>query len=208
MTTTLPPATAADAETARERLAEEYGQNEHDHDRNPTDDGFVAWLAGQVEALRAELAHRDEPPAPLSTEPGRADYIAGLRALATTLEHHPDLELPYDGRSSSINVMVHGDQRERVAAWARVLPGAKNKRASTNGAYFYLEGRMAGLQIAVIADRGEVCERVVVGTREVTEEVPDPEAVAALPKRTQTRVEEVVEWRCHPVLDDRPSQVG
>ncbi len=55
-------------------------------------------------------------------------------------------------------------------------------------------------------DRAKVCERVVTGTREVTEEVPDPDA----PKVTVTRVVEDVEWRCSSILaagegDDTPA---
>jgi hypothetical protein len=40
----------------------------------------------------------------------------------------------------------------------------------------------------------------VVGTREVTEEVPDPEALAAVPKVTVTRTVEDVRWECRPLL--------
>jgi hypothetical protein len=53
----------------------------------------------------------------------------------------------------------------------------------------------------VLCDRNEVCEKVVTGTREVTKEVPDPEALAAVPKVTVTETVEDVEWRCHPILD-------
>lgn len=132
----------------------------------------------------------------------RAEYIAGLRALAELLEQHPDLVLPYDGNGNSINVIPYGpdEQRQQLAAWARVMPGAKSKTASHDGKAFYLNGQIRGLKVTVICDRGEVCERVVLGTREVTEDVPDPEAVAALPITTVTRVEEIVEWRCTPVL--------
>jgi hypothetical protein len=42
----------------------------------------------------------------------------------------------------------------------------------------------------------------VTGTREVTEQVPDPEALAAVPTTTVTRTEDVTEWVCRPLLAD------
>lgn len=132
----------------------------------------------------------------------RAEYIAGLRALADLLERNPDLELPHTGMGGSLCVVLHETQREQLAAWARAMPGAKTKSASRDGSAFYLDGQVGRVKMTIIADRGEVCERIVIGTREVTEETPDPEAVDALPKTTVTRVEEVVEWRCHSILDE------
>lgn len=56
------------------------------------------------------------------------------------------------------------------------------------------------VNIWVYANREEVCERVVIGTREVTEEVPDPEALKAVPKVAVTKTVEDVEWQCHSLL--------
>lgn len=141
----------------------------------------------QAEALRARLA-----------SDLRAEYIAGLRALADALEAHPELELPYNGRDaggSCINVIPEfGRQREQLAAWARVLPGHKDKTPRDD--YFDLTGAFHGLHIKVICKRDEVCERIVLGTREVTEKKPDPALLAEIPLVTVTHTEEIVEWRC------------
>jgi hypothetical protein len=139
------------------------------------------------------------------TATARAEYIAGLRELADALEAHPELQLPYNGRpgGSAINVIPVDHEREQLAAWARVLPGQKDKKP--RGEYFDLVGAFRGLHIKVICTRDEVCERVVVGEREVTEEVPDPEALAAVPRITVTRTEEEVEWVCGPLLAEATS---
>jgi hypothetical protein len=50
-----------------------------------------------------------------------------------------------------------------------------------------------------------VCERVVTGTRLETKEVPDPEALKAVPLVTVTETVEDVEWRCMPLLADLTS---
>jgi hypothetical protein len=128
----------------------------------------------------------------------RAEYIKGLRALADALEQHPELRLPYDGRSTGISVFPHGDQRAELADWARVLPGRKEK--TPRNTYFDLHGSFHGLKITVVCQRDEVCERHVVGTREVEVEEPDPAAVAALPKVKRTEILEDVEWICGSIL--------
>jgi hypothetical protein len=132
-----------------------------------------------------------------TTDTERAAYITGLRALADLLETHDDLLLPYTGgRYAAMNVIpARDDQRAQVAAWARALPGKVGK-APRGDSYFDLTGTIGGIAICVIADRDEVCERVVTGTREVEQE----EVVTPATTRTVTATEEVVEWRCAPIL--------
>lgn len=131
----------------------------------------------------------------------RAEYIAGLRVLADLLDANPDLRIPYDGQAQApLMVMPHGDERAALAQWARALPGRKEKQ--TRDGYFDLIGSLRGLYIKVICHRDEVCEKVVTGTREVTEEVADPELLAAVPKVTVTKTVEDVSWVCRPILGD------
>jgi hypothetical protein len=129
----------------------------------------------------------------------RTDYIEGLRQLADLLDANPDVPLPYTGAGTFAPlqwVEVDDDARAVFAKVASIIPGTKTKR--TDEYNFALAGQLAGLHVAVLAPRYAVCARVVIGTREVTEEVPDPEA----PKVTVTRTEEIVEWKCAPLLAD------
>jgi hypothetical protein len=66
--------------------------------------------------------------------------------------------------------------------------------------HFSMVAKFGPVAIRLHTERATVCERVVVETREITEEVPDPEALAAVPTVTVTRTEEVVEWQCKPLL--------
>ncbi len=50
----------------------------------------------------------------------------------------------------------------------------------------------------VVANREEVCERVVVGARQVTETIPDPSVT--VPTVEITKTVEDVEWRCTSIL--------
>lgn len=129
----------------------------------------------------------------------RAGYITGLRALADALEQQPELPLPYDGTLSELSVFTQ--TKAEAAAYARLLPGKVDKAVTDDRNYgFQLLGALHGLRVRVYAPREQVCERVVLGTETVTREVPDPEALAAVPTTTVTETVEKVEWRCTPLL--------
>lgn len=132
----------------------------------------------------------------------RTAYIAGLRRIADALEADPDLRLPYDGAVSEFPVFTY--TREQLVAWARVLDGKRDKEVTEDKGFgFELHGSVAGFRVLVYAPRDQVCMRRVVGTREVTEEVPDPDALAAVPTVTVTKTVEDVEWDCGPILASR-----
>jgi len=135
----------------------------------------------------------------------RAAYTAGLRQLADALDAHPGLPLPTGGSVAPLTIhFLHGDDpRAAMAAAARVLPVTWAKDAwegASGGAYFELAGALAGLAIRLSAYRDAVCTRIVTGTREVTETVADPAALAAVPRVEVTRTEDIVEWECSSLL--------
>jgi len=142
----------------------------------------------------------------------RAGYIAGLRLLADLLDANPDLILPRHGQENmpltwsfmSFARYVDTDPREAMAATEKLIPARPWRKAyrdeDTPYAMFELSGALAGLHVRLRAYRDAVCTRVVTGTREVTEEVPDPEALARVPVTKVTRIVEDVEWSCHPIL--------
>lgn len=128
----------------------------------------------------------------------RTAFTTGLRALADALDADPELPLPFEGSLNQLSVFT--DTVEELAAWRRLL-GTVDKTVRDSGAYgFQITGALHGLGLRVFADRQQVCTRVVTGTREVTETVPDPEVLATVPTVEVTRVEEIVEWDCHPLL--------
>lgn len=132
----------------------------------------------------------------------RVEYIAGLRLLATILEDHPDLPLPYHGRGTELLWIANfwEDHKAIAREFARAIPGEVTKNVRDDA--FDLIGNVRGLRVQLIVDRDQVCERVVVGTETVT--VPARPAIEAEPEHTEER--EVVEWRCAPLLDDASAQ--
>lgn len=107
--------------------------------------------------------------------------------------------------------LVYTRSAEVIAEFARAAAKAGrkvNKRVDGDGEgdgqFFAITVEFGWLQLYVYATRSEVCERVVTGTREVVEEIPDPEALATVPTTQVTRTEEIVEWRCGPLLGGGP----
>lgn len=136
----------------------------------------------------------------MTTTDQRNAYIAGLRRLADALDTDPDLPLPYHG--ADVHAMVFCQTKEQLVAWSRILTGKAEKHVDNDSdAYgFRLKGQVIGVKVDVLVNRAEVCERIVTGTREVTREVPDPDALAAVPTMTVTETVEDIEWVCSPLL--------
>lgn len=129
-----------------------------------------------------------------------AQQAAGLRALADAVEANPDLA-SYFRYALSFSTHVFDDAAATFAAFARAAKAAGAKVTKDyHGKFAHVRADWGAVSVDFQTDREEVCERVVVDTREIVEEVPDPEQVAKLPKVKQTRVEEIAEWKCRPLL--------
>jgi hypothetical protein len=143
----------------------------------------------------------------------RAAYIKGLRTLASALEDHPEIPLPYEGTGTRLtfnDFLTGDDPRAAMAETARLLPCTWSKQFwgsedEPSNSYFSLVGEIAGLKVELISFRNAVCERVVTGTREVTEKVKDPAALAEVPEVEVTRTVEDYVWDCGTLLGPRPA---
>lgn len=133
----------------------------------------------------------------MTTDTDRAGYTAGLRALADLLDAHPEVPLPYHGTAARMAIYQLSAGREAFAATVRALPG--HKRKEVEGDTYRVAVDLDGLRLEAVAYRETVCERVVTGTREVTRQVPDPDALAAVPTTTVTETVEDVRWDCLPL---------
>lgn len=132
----------------------------------------------------------------------RTAYVEGLRTLADLIERHDELPLPYDVTAQWINVSSSEDDQRRIAqTFARVMPGTIAK--SVRDTAFDLDGQVGAVNVGMILSRDAVCTRVMKEVREVTREVPDPDALAAVPTVTVTETVEDVEWVCQPLMADR-----
>jgi len=144
--------------------------------------------------------------------PSAADSLAnGLRQLAHMVETNPTLVDEYRMQGWFERYLIPVYTRKEVAAYTRAgLSAGARVVKHQNDQYAGVDIHFGPMWLHIYIDRAQVCERIVTGTREVTKEVPDPEALAAVPKVTKTETVEDVEWRCLPLLaelpDDAPSR--
>lgn len=157
---------------------------------------------------------------PIPGSPTPADVAADLRALADLVENDGDgfvaavVAKLFGVTVWPAHVASHEDRDNRVEIMAETIrrfkpiatgPIQKRYRELGDG-YLDVTVPMRALSIKLTDLRAEVCERVVTGVETVTEEVPDPDYIAAAPKVTVTRDIEKVEWKCGPVLAPRASE--
>lgn len=138
----------------------------------------------------------------IADDPDRRAWLDGMLAVLAHLEANPTIPLPYlftsvPGRYDRA-LIVYAQNAQQMATATRGLArgGRVTKRVRDDGERMYVTREFGAIQLAVTVDRSQVCERVVVGTETVTEEVPDPNAPKV--KRPVTR--EIVEWKCEPIL--------
>jgi hypothetical protein len=112
---------------------------------------------------------------------GQQDYVNGFRAAADFFELHPELI-----KGSNYSILVPLNSKEELQAAARVMGGFKKK---FDDYYVNLTKKFSKtLSMEAYIPRNQVCERVVVGQKEVP-------AQAAIPAR-EAHMEDIVEWRC------------
>lgn len=118
----------------------------------------------------------------------RTQVVDELRGLADDLEANPDAPLPYP-LSDETSMLVFAYTPEEFRAAVK-LAGSGEKRVQDDGRMIF-EGRRGPLRFKVVL-MSRVCERVQVGTKTETRQVPVGE-----PEYDEV-VEEVpvYEWRC------------
>ena len=130
------------------------------------------------------------------------DTVTGLRALADFFEQYPDLAEHINGQPDLLGYV--GFVEDPVAVMAAFARAGKALGVPVEKDYDDNFGKVrlhfGPVALQAYAERGQVCERVVVSTETVVEEVPDPEALAKVPTVQVAREVEQVEWRCHPLL--------
>lgn len=148
-----------------------------------------------AQALEAEVTA-----APAVQQTLAQQQAAGLRALADMIEANPQLHETLRYALGMVNAF--SDDPAVLAEFMRAgrRHGATTEKQVHGDKFFTAVLAWGPLELHVNAHREEVCERVVTGTREVVEEVPDPAALAAVPTITVTRVVEEERWECRPLL--------
>jgi hypothetical protein len=127
---------------------------------------------------------------------------AGLRALAAMIEQNPEISRMAQYYLTTLNVFSSRTPEDH-ATLARVglRYGATVTKDVSADLYNLNLSFVDGAVVAsALANREEVCEKVVTGVETVTKTIKDPAAVAALPDVEITEEVEKVSWVCKPLL--------
>ena len=119
----------------------------------------------------------------------RKEYVKGLRDLADWYEAHPEIELPYEPVHDNYAV----NSKEDAASVIRAL-GRCDKEYSGN--LLTISRQFGPIKAKFVFYREAVCRKVVVGTREVPEQVIPAQPEEVIP----AHVEEITKWECEPIL--------
>jgi hypothetical protein len=139
----------------------------------------------------------------------RTAYTQGLRAVADLIDAHPGLPEPYTSfyGSGNIDVQWYLQIQNQDFTWQKAtaakivsdIGGKWNKRDLVEGRLDFEQTLDNGVHLTLTVSRDAVCERVVIGTHEVTiPETPAMPACDATPEHVKT-VEDV-KWVCSPLL--------
>lgn len=129
----------------------------------------------------------------------RLPFPALLREVAALLDQHPEIQTPeVSGVYITPTIKWFGlHSPEAVAAVLRAFPGPWVKNDPTEDDYHskfaIYTGSFFGAHVEVIVRRENVCTRVKVGEREVTQAI-------AVTTREVTVTEPIYEWECGSVL--------
>jgi len=109
------------------------------------------------------------------------EFATGLRAIADWIEAHPEVPIQFR-RSLTFGVE---DSRENAVLAARALGHCDKRMEDT---MFKLARPFGAIELQLLFWRATVCERRVVGTRQIPEH------------HSPASTEEIVEWDCHPIF--------
>ena len=125
----------------------------------------------------------------------RRQFIEGLRAVAQFYEAHP--EAWYDGIHLTLNMYIWGrNAREILAQTVRDLGQCTKKYDQTN---ITVSRKFSDqITLSVFAPRFKVCSRVILGMRIIPARTLPASGAVYLPETT----EEIVAWRCDPLLQE------
>lgn len=150
---------------------------------------------------RANVITLDAAAPPTGPRTGRG-FATALHRIASMIDAAPELEDEHSAFRYALEKLT-------IVVWSREGLAAMVRAGKAAGAKItkHQDDRWAGvdmdfgaIKLRALIDRVEVCDRVVTGVREVVEEVPDPEALAAVPTVSVTKTVEDVSWVCRPIL--------
>lgn len=125
-----------------------------------------------------------------------ADVLDSFPAGVEPPTHHDIAAYLTKPRLSWLLFSGADNQKNRAAAIVKAFGGTWDKKET--GDLFAFKSERGGVELDVTVERESVCERIVTGQREVT-------VTEVVESREVTVTEDIVEWRCAPLLSEAAS---
>ena len=122
----------------------------------------------------------------------RDQYIQGLRDVADFLAAHPTLPTPTEHQLSVYNF----GEDETLLLARRIAKQLGSFKKNESGGNLVLEKTFGPITLRFVLLRKYICQRTVVGTRNVERRV------IPLNAKTEIVEEEIVEWKCPSLLSE------
>lgn len=116
------------------------------------------------------------------------EYAQALRNIADWIEAHPEIPVPHTNRIAIVDIHSKSD----LARLARAFGDCKKE---TDSKFFIITKDFGGILVEGFEYREKICERVVVGAKQIPERIIPEQIIPA-------HDEEIVEWKCPDLLSD------
>jgi hypothetical protein len=121
-----------------------------------------------------------------------SEYVKGLREAADFLEAHGH---NFHVGQTTLYIHPQANPKEDAALFAKLAGYVEKSFTGRSDDVFVLRREFSGgVDIKLLTNRANVCERVVVGMKTLA--AHDGYTIAAQPEREV----EIVEWKCAPIL--------
>lgn len=149
-----------------------------------------------------------------TTDPNREHRVLMIEQLRAYLTLQQETLDELTGRWSAglyYHPGPYAEVKEDLARWIRAMKARGARITKDYGSDEWATVRVEAKfpadvsalgTVTALASRSDVCERVEIGQRTVTETVPDPELVADVPLVEVTRTVTDYRWECSPLMGD------
>lgn len=137
-------------------------------------------------AIEIETTEEEHPTNEEKAMEERLQKLNDTRTLVDWLEAHPNVPLPQTIDFAGFGIYALNTKGEALML-AKEFGSATKEY---NDDHLTIKKQFGTQTLQAVFSRKEVCERVVVGTKVVPEQV------------TPEHVQEIIEWRCDPILQD------
>lgn len=131
----------------------------------------------------------------LSTPTTQQMLVTGLRKLAEFFEQNPDFPA-----TEMVMAIYNYDTKEEAAQVAKVL--GSSKKEYSDYSFTLVKEFSPYVKMRVVFSRGNICQRVVIGQKEIPEQIIPARPSEVIPAHK----EDILAWDCGSILNEMTTE--